>query len=88
MCTPGIEAKSLIERMLAIEYGLKCTHKGKNLKGAICVKLFEPPFVYTFKVSSELQSQIFPIIYFLLHKLEAENISRSIHGLGIITSVF
>ena len=70
MCTPGIEATSLIARMLVIEYGLKCTSIGKNLKGTICVKVFEPQFVYIFKVSSEVQSKKFPIIYLLLNTLE------------------
>ena len=87
MCTTGIEEILLIESMLASESGLKCTSIGKNLKGAICVKVFEPPFVYTVKVSSEVKSQIFPIICLLLHRLEAKQVSRSIHELGIITSV-
>ena len=72
--------------MLAVQYGLKCTSIGKNIKGAICVKVFEPKFVYTVKVASEVQSQIFPIIYFLLHTLEVEHLSRIIHELGIIPS--
>ena len=60
----------------------------KKLKGAICVKLFEPLFVYTVKVSSEVQSQIFLIVYLLFYTLEVEHVSRSINEPGIIPSVF
>ena len=88
MYTPGIGETSLIERMLAVEYGLKFTSIGKNLKGAIRVKVFETPFVYTAKVSPEVQSQTFPIIYSLLYTLEVKQVSRSIHELGITPSVF
>ena len=87
MCTTGIEEKSSITRILVIDYGLKCTSIGKNLKGAISVKVFEPPFVYTIKVSSKAQSQIFPIISSLLHTLEVYQIYRSTHELGIFPSV-
>ena len=88
MCNPGIEATSLIARILAIESGLKCTSIGKNFKGAIFVKVFEPPFVYIVKVLSEVKSQIFPIFSLLLHALEFKQVSRSIHELGIIPSFF
>ena len=86
MCTPGIEATSLITLILIIDSELKYTSIGKIMKGAICVKFFEPPFVYTVKVSSEVQSQILPIIALLLHTLEVEQVSRIIHELGIIPS--
>ena len=87
MCTPGIESTSLIARVLAVEYGFKCNSVGRNLKSEICLKVFEPPFVYTVKVSSEVQSQIFPIFYLLFHTLEAKQVSRSIHELGIFLTV-
>ena len=73
--------------MLAIKSGSKCTSTGKKMKGAICVKVFDPPFVYTLKILSEVKSQIFPIIYLLLHILEFKKVFSSIHELGIITSV-
>ena len=73
--------------MLAIKSGSKCTSTGKKMKGAICVKVFDPPFVYTLKLLSEVKSQIFPIIYLLLHILEFKKVFSSIHELGIITSV-
>ena len=60
----------------------------KNLKGAICVKVFDSTFLYTVKVSSEVQSWILPIISLLFNTLEVEQVSRSIHELGIIPSVF
>ena len=81
MCTPGTEETSSIAIMLAIDSGLKCTSLGKNLKGAIFVKVFEYSFLYIIKVSSELQSQILPIIYLLMHKLEVRQVSMSIHEL-------
>ena len=86
MCTPGIEATSLIAIMLAIESGLKYNYIDKNLKGAIFVKVFDPPFVYTVKFLSEVQSQTFPIVGFLLHTLEVKQVSRSIHEIGNIPS--
>ena len=88
MCNPGIEATSLITRMLAIYNVLKFNSIGKNLKGTIFVKVFETPFVYTIKVPSEVESLIFTIIYLLFRTLEVEQVSRSIHELGIIPSVF
>ena len=74
--------------MWAIESVLKYNSIGKNLKGAIYVKVFESTFVYTVKVSSEVQSLIFTIISLLFHTLEVEQVSRSIHELGTIPSVF
>ena len=88
MYTPGIETTSLITMMLTIESGLKCTSIGKNLKSEICVKVFEPPFVYTIKVKSEVKSLVFIIIYLLFHRLEVEQVSSIIHELVIIPSVF
>ena len=70
MCNPGIEATSLITRMLAIYNVLKFNSIGKNLKGTIFVKVFETPFVYTVKVSADLQSKTFSIISLILHILE------------------
>ena len=87
MCTLGIEATSLIAIMLYIDSRLKCTSLGKNLKSAICVKVFDPQFVYAVKVLSKVQSRFFPIIDSLLHTLEVEQVSRSIHDYGIITLV-
>ena len=72
MCTPRVEATSLIAIILGIDSGLKCNSISKNLKGAIYVKVFEPPFVYTVKVPSEAQSQTFPIIDLSFHTLEVE----------------
>ena len=55
MCTIGIEATSLIARTLDTDYVFKYTSISKNLKGAIYVKVFDPPFVYTVKVLYEVQ---------------------------------
>ena len=87
MCTPFIEATSSIARMLAIKFGLRGTSIGKNLKGEICVKVFDLPFVSTVKVLDEVQSQIVPIVSLLMHTLEVKQVYRSIHELVIIPSV-